>query len=133
MTEVQKCQAALKAARATAKAAKTTKRVPLSDRPIAPLTTGVSMERRPESEAWGVDYAILRFHGADDQPHAIGSRLNPEDEAGLALVKEIKEYAKANRVGNSKVTFKPKLGGWTGRADMFPPRLLTIAGYEIKK
>ncbi len=142
MTEVQKAQAALKTARENAKAAKkanSPKRTPLADRPIAPMTTGVSMERRPESfegvggkSAWGVDHALLRFHGEDDKPHAIGSRLNPEDEQGLAMVEEIKAYAAANRVGKSKVRFDASLGAWKGRADMFPTRLLKIAGYEVK-
>jgi hypothetical protein len=135
MTKVQEAQAALKAAKAEAKAAKSAKnkRIPLADRPTAPFTTGVSMERREESEKWGVDHAFLRFHGVDDKPHAIGSKLDLGDEEGLALVKEIKEYAAANRVGNSKVRFDPSIGAWKGRADMFPPRLLTIAGYTISK
>ena len=133
MTEVQRLSAELKAAKAKAKAAKKPKRTPLADRPIAPLTTGVSMERNPKSEDWGTDYAFLRFHGEDDKAHGIGTRLDPKDEAGLALVEEIKAYAKEHRVGNSKVRFDPKIGAWKGRADMFPPRLLTIAGYEIKK
>ncbi len=142
MTEVEKCQAALKAARENAKAAKkakSPKRVPLADRPIAPLTTGVSMERRPESfesiggkSAWGVDHALLRFHGADDKPHGIGSRLSEDDTVGLEMVETIKAYAKANRVGNSKVRFDPSLGAWKGRADMFPPELRKVAGYEVK-
>ena len=142
MTKVQELQAALKSAKAEAKAAKTKgkrKRVPLADRPVAAMTTGVSMERRPESfesvngkSAWGVDHAFLRFHGDDDKPHAVGSRLDPEDTVGLEMVEEIKDYAKANRVGNSKVRFDPTLGAWKGRADMFPPRLRKIAGYEVK-
>ncbi len=142
MTEVQKAQAALKTARENAKAAKKAskpKRVPLADRPIAPWTTGVSMERRPESfegvggkAPWGVDHAFLRFHGENDAAHAVGCRLAEDDEAGLAMVAEIKDYAKANRVGNSKVRFDATLGAWKGRADMFPPRLRKIAGYEVK-
>jgi hypothetical protein len=141
MTEVQKLQAALKIAKAAAKSAKPAKnkRIPLSDRPTAPLTTGVSMERRPESfegvggkAPWGVDHALLRFHGENDVCHGIGSKLDTADATGLELVEEIKSYAKANRVGNSKVRFDPSLGAWKGRADMFPPRLRKIAGYEIK-
>ena len=148
MTKVQELQAQLKAAKAeakSAKAAKKPKRTLLADRPIAPLTTGVSMERRPESfesvngkDPWGVDHALLRFHsdsgteGVDGPSHAIGSRLDPSDATGLEMVEEIKAYAAANRVGKSKVRFDATLGAWKGRADMFPPRLRTIAGYEIK-
>ena len=143
MTKVQELQAALKTAKLEAKAKKSSgrKRVPLADRPIAPLTTGVSMERRPESfegvngkSPWGVDHALLRFHsdGEGEPSHAIGSRLAENDEAGLAMVEEIKAYASENRVGKSKVRFDASLGAWKGRADMFPPRLRKIAGYEVK-
>jgi hypothetical protein len=126
-----------RAAEKSAKRASKPKRTPLADRPVAPMTTGVSMERRVESfggkSPWGVDHAFLRFHGDDNVAHPIGSKLDTNDTAGLELVQEIKDYAKANRVGNSKVRFDPSLGAWKGRADMFPPRLRTIAGYEIKK
>jgi hypothetical protein len=146
MTEVQRLTAALKAAKAATKAAKPakTKRIPLEDRPTAPMTTGISMERRSESfndhtnakgkacKAWGTDHALLKFHGADDAAHPIGCKLDTEDTVGLDLVKTIKAYAKANRVGNSKVRFDPVLGAWKGRADMFPPELRKTAGYEIK-
>ncbi len=138
MTEVQRLQAELKAAKATAKAAKSKKakkRVPASDRPMAPMTTGVSMERRPESAEWGVDHALLRFHSGegDNTPaHAIGTRLNPDDATGFELRDEIMAYAKAHRVGKAKIRFDQNLGAWKGRADMFPPRLRTAAGYEIQ-
>jgi hypothetical protein len=146
MTEVQRLTAALKAAKAATKAAKPAKnkRIPLEDRPTAPMTTGISMERRPESfeahtndkgkacKAWNTDHALLRFHGDDNKAHPIGSKLNLEDTVGLELVKSIKAYAKANRVGNSKVRFDPILGAWKGRADMFSPEHRKTAGYTLK-
>jgi hypothetical protein len=145
MTKVQELQAQLKEAKAAAKTAKgsKSKRIPLADRPTAPLTCGISMERRNESfndhtnakgkacKAWGKDYALLKFHGDDNVSHAIGTKLDTADVEGLKLVEEIKAYAKA-QPGNSKVRFKPELGGWSGLATMFPPRLLVIAGYEVK-
>jgi hypothetical protein len=129
MTEVQKCQEALKNAKAAVKSAK---KAAKPKRPLANHTTSVSMERRPESAEWRVDSAYLRFHGADDAPHAIGTRLDPEDTVGLELVKEIKAYAAENRVGTSKMRYDVKIGAWKCRADMFPPRLRDIAGYTIQ-
>jgi len=122
----------VKAAKKSSRTRKTTsKRIPLADRPIAPMTAGISMTRRPESADWGTDHALLRFHDSANTAHAIGTRLNPEDTTGLELVEEIKSYASANRVGKSKIRFDAVLGAWKGRADMFPPRLREIAGYKI--
>jgi hypothetical protein len=129
MTDVARLTAELKAAKATVKAAKKSKK---PKRPMAPHTTGILMERRKDSGAWGVDSAFLRFCGADDAPHAIGTRLDPEDTVGHELVTEIKTYAKEHTVGNSRMRFDVKAGAWKGRADMFPPRLREIAGYTIQ-
>lgn len=124
---------------------KRTKRIPLENRMVAPFTCGISVERRNESfndhtnakgkkcKAWGVDHIFLRFLGEDDEPHPIGSRLDPEDTQGWELRGEINTYAKANRVGNSRVRFDEVIGAWKGRADMFPPELLKICDYKIRK
>jgi hypothetical protein len=120
-----------KTAGAKVKSAKATrKRTPRAEIPVANLTVGISMERRPQSAEWSVDHALLRFHDAEDKP--LRGRLSAEDTMGHELRKEIVAYAKAHRVGKAKIRFDVDLGAWKGRADMFPPRLLALAQYEIK-
>lgn len=146
-TELAEAKSNTKIARKESKGRKRgkAKRIPLENREVAPLTCGISIERRNESfndhtnakgkkcKAWGVDHIFLRFLGEDDEPHPIGSRLDPEDTVGWEIRGDINTYAKANRVGNSKVRFDETIGAWKGRADMFPPELLAVCDHKIRK
>jgi len=120
----ERVQTARKSARKAPK--RKTKRVPAEDRPFAPLTKGISMALNPKSATWAEDYAFLRFHGEDNEPHPIGCRLDPNDTVGHELRDEIMAYARAQ---GCKARFKAEIGAWHAPVRAFPPRLRKIAGF----
>ena len=90
----------------------------------------IEPDRRASDPAtpWASEYSELRFCDANGNGHPLGHALRDDDVLGKELVEEIKTYAQANRVGNSKIRYNRKIGAWVGRTDMFPARLRKLAG-----
>jgi len=90
----------------------------------------IEPDRRASDPAtpWASEYSELRFCDANGNGHPLGHALRDDDVLGKELVEEIKAYAQANRVGNSKIRYNRKIGAWVGRTDMFPARLRKLAG-----
>ena len=85
-------------------------------------------DRRAGTEGceWASDYAELAFCDAEGKAHT--GALREDDTLGNELRAEIKDYAKANPIGRSRVRFNRKINAWTGPLAMFPPRLRKLAG-----
>jgi hypothetical protein len=92
----------------------------------AELTEAFTITRDPRSDEFGVEYGILAF--CDANGNALKGALREDDTLGRELIAEIKDYAKANAVGRSRVRYNRALNAWTGRMDMIPARLRKLAG-----
>jgi hypothetical protein len=93
---------------------------------VANVTEAFTLTRDPRSDEFGVEYGILAF--CDANGNALVGKLAEDDTLGRELIAEIKDYAKANAVGRSRIRYNRKLNAWTGRMGMFPARLRDLAG-----
>ncbi len=79
-----------------------------------------------QGEDWAAGYAELAFCDAEGNAH-VGA-LREDDVLGHELRAEIKDFAKANPSGRSRMRFNRKIGAWTAPLSMFSTRLRKLAG-----